>query len=200
MSFLGASKIVALALSIIGSTFGGGAGFSYVLKNKNNSEMRKKRNLERQERERLRALMEEERAKAKKEVTLNEIADLNSGLKAEAFLKGMTDGTYRCWQWSKSIHESPEVLGEPQCQQKIQEALGEDLANKPEKWFRSNLETAIAFFEKHFKPVVNKYHVSREKKEGGWETKDLKCKYTEDIQDKRKVVVRCDKKNSWFLS
>ncbi|CBZ40236.1 hypothetical protein MSUIS_01430 [Mycoplasma suis KI3806] len=196
MGLLGAVKIVSIALSIVGSTVGGGAGFSHFLRNKNAIETRKKRSLERQEREKQRSLFKERKEKASQEIPMSEVLALNKGFRAESIFKGMDGQSYVCRRWNKNIEQEPEKWDGDECQAKIKEISGENSENKFEKWFRSDLETAISFFAKNFRLSQNKYQELRNKKEGRWEIKGMFCNYKEDEKDSRKVIVICKNKNT----
>ncbi|ADX97696.1 hypothetical protein [Mycoplasma suis] len=196
MGLLGAVKIVSIALSIVGSTVGGGAGFSHFLRNKNAIETRKKRSLERQEREKQRSLFKERKEKASQEIPMSEVLALNKGFRAESIFKGMDGQSYVCRRWNKNIEQEPEKWDGDECQAKIKEISGENSENKFEKWFRSDLETAISFFAKNFRLFQNKYQELRNKKEGRWEIKDMFCNYKEDEKDSRKVIVICENKKT----
>ncbi|ADX97701.1 hypothetical protein [Mycoplasma suis] len=195
MGLFSAAKIAALAISIIGSTSVGGMGLSYTLKNRNLSHYREKRKLEKEKRRQL-----EEEAKKRINLSRQEVQHKTMmkelGFKAEAIFKGMSENSYFCWEWTRSIYEQYKSLDSDNCQKKVKKRWGEDVSKYPEKWFRSDPESAIRFFSEYLFLTGDKHHLLKSDSEKKWTTKEWECSHKKDGEYVGVIVASCYKEKS----
>ncbi|ADX97699.1 hypothetical protein [Mycoplasma suis] len=194
MSFFGATKIALLAISIIGSTAGVGGSLSYKLKNKLSEQARIKRSQDKKQRVEAEKQAQTLRQKRKEEDPIE-----HKVFKAEAISKGVKNGNYLCWEWEKGIHEDKTTLDNGKCKEKVQKIWGENSDKQPEKWFRSNPDSAIVFLNNSLSLSQNKFSILKSKDNNLWETGGFWCKHKEDKENEGMIIVGCDKE-SWKLS
>ncbi|CBZ40239.1 hypothetical protein MSUIS_01460 [Mycoplasma suis KI3806] len=194
MSFLiGAAKIAFLSLSIIGSTVGVGSGLSYTVKNKLAEKTRQKRNLDRQKE------LEDRKTKQLNDKLKSKDTPFQKKVfKAEAIFKKMSEDTYSCRDWENGIDNPYKDLEDSECKGKINKIWGTNSENKPERWFRSDPESAISFFRGSLSLTSDKYYLLRNQEKGEWETSTFTCNHKRDENQGEMIVVSCNKKASSY--
>ncbi|CBZ40238.1 hypothetical protein MSUIS_01450 [Mycoplasma suis KI3806] len=193
MSFLvGATKIAVLALSIMGTTATGGIGLSYTLKNKIADKAREKRIAERNER-----VEAEKKAKLLQQQRRIEAPLVKKTFKSETIFKKIEGNGSQCWEWKDGIKGTRTALEEEACKKKVQEIWGENSGTQPEKWFKSDPESAISFFTENLSLTWDKYYLLRGEEKDNWETGTFLCSHKKDKDDKELIVISCNKKSDF---
>ncbi|ADX97695.1 hypothetical protein [Mycoplasma suis] len=177
MSLLGATKISAIAFSIVGLTSGGVFGLSYFLQSEDLNPLKWKSSW------------------LKNSVIgpIKQASEFSS--ESIGIGKSRTNGGYFCRGWIKETG-GVVMLKDKDCEEKVKSLWKGNVENQPQMWFRSDRETSAKFFEdKGFIEIGRERRdnpIIREK-EGSWNSANgWECKHWENKENEGKIVVICD--------